>query len=164
MKTSHLGLVAAGLLLLAPRRSSARRRSSTSRLTTVPVVAKRSSGYGWRIHPVKKVRKFHKGLDMAAKTGTPVVAAGDGVVEFAGVNGGYGNLIRLDHGGGLTTRYGHLSKILVKKGQQVTAGERIGLVGSTGMSTGAHLHFEVRQNGQPMNPAEALPAIDEKPN
>ncbi len=160
MKVSYLQ--AAGILglILVSRRKGHSPPTTLSQLTTVPVVAKRSSGYGWRMHPVKKLRKFHNGLDLAAPTGTPVIAAGDGVIEFAGWNEGYGNLIRMNHGGGLSTRYGHLSKILVKKGEQVRAGQRIGLVGSTGMSTGPHLHFEVRQDNKPMHPAKAIPALE----
>jgi hypothetical protein len=122
-------------------------------LTHVPVQATRSSGYGWRLHPIKKTRKFHTGLDLSAKTGTPVCAAGSGMVAKAGMTKGYGNLIIIDHGDGLTTRYAHLSKINVKEGNEVEGGQLIGKVGSTGQSTGPHLHFEVRVDGRPKNPA-----------
>lgn len=146
-------LGAAALLLLASGSGSARR------LSVVPVVAKRTSGFGWRHHPILKKQKFHNGLDMGAPTGTPIVAAGDGVVEFAGWNSGYGNLVRIDHGKGLSTRYGHQSKLFVVAGQRVRAGQKIGLVGSTGMSTGPHLHFEVRENGVPVHPGKYLPEL-----
>jgi len=111
-----------------------------------------SSYYGWRIHPITGRRKFHDGLDIAANTGNPVYVYTDGKVVQAGWNGGYGLSILVDHGNGLQTRYAHLSKIYVKVGQKVKTGERIGAVGSTGNSTGPHLHFEVIKNGQTKNP------------
>ncbi|NLW55800.1 MAG: M23 family metallopeptidase [Firmicutes bacterium] len=111
-----------------------------------------SSHYGWRIHPITGRRKFHDGLDIAANTGTPVYVYTDGKIIQAGWNGGYGLSILVDHGNGLRTRYAHLSKIYVKVGQRVKTGERIGAVGSTGNSTGPHLHFEVIKNGQTKNP------------
>ncbi len=111
-----------------------------------------SSYYGWRIHPITGRRKFHDGLDIAANTGNPVYVYTDGKVIQAGWNGGYGLSILVDHGNRLQTRYAHLSKIYVKVGQKVKTGERIGAVGSTGNSTGPHLHFEVIKNGQTKNP------------
>ena len=112
-----------------------------------------SSGFGFRIHPITRVQKMHAGIDMAAPIGTPVRAAGSGVVLSAGWGGGYGNLVQIDHGNGLVTRYAHLSQINVAAGQPVSMGTSVGLMGSTGASTGSHLHFETRISGNPVNPA-----------
>ncbi len=111
-----------------------------------------SSGYGFRRDPVYGTAKFHEGLDFAAATGTPVFATADAVVEVADRKDAYGNCIDLNHGYNYITRYAHLSQILVKPGQQVKRGEMIGKVGSTGKSTGSHLHYEVRFKGEPQNP------------
>jgi murein DD-endopeptidase MepM/ murein hydrolase activator NlpD len=102
--------------------------------------------------------EFHSGQDISAERGTPVYAAGIATVKFAGTQGGYGQIVILDHGDGITTRYGHLSKIEVAAGQQMARGELIGRVGSTGRSTGPHLHYEVRINEEPVNPRRYLPA------
>jgi len=102
--------------------------------------------------------EFHSGQDISAERGTPVYAAGIATVKFAGTQGGYGQIVILDHGDGITTRYGHLSKIEVAAGQQLARGEVIGRVGSTGRSTGPHLHYEVRINEEPVNPRAYLPA------
>jgi len=115
-----------------------------------------TSPFGYRIHPILKVRKLHTGIDIGAPLGARIVAAGKGTVIFAGYNGGYGNFTMIDHGNGLVSCYAHQSRILVKKGQTVTAGTQIGNVGSTGLSTGPHLHFEVRVNGIPTNPMNYL--------
>lgn len=111
-----------------------------------------SSGYGYRRDPVYGTAKFHDGLDFAAATGTPVFATADAVVEVAERKDAYGNCIDLNHGYNYLTRYAHLSQILVKPGQHVKRGEMIGKVGSTGKSTGSHLHYEVRFKGEPQNP------------
>lgn len=111
-----------------------------------------SSGYGFRRDPVYGTAKFHEGLDFAAATGTPVFATADAVVEVAERKDAYGNCIDLNHGYNYLTRYAHLSQILVKPGQRVKRGEMIGKVGSTGKSTGSHLHYEVRFKGEPQNP------------
>jgi murein DD-endopeptidase MepM/ murein hydrolase activator NlpD len=111
-----------------------------------------SSGYGMRFHPISGGRKPHLGVDYAAPTGTPVRVVGDGVVSFAGWQGGYGNFIVVEHRNKQSTAYAHLSRILVRKGQRVDQATVIGLVGSTGSSTGAHLHFEFRENGQHTDP------------
>jgi murein DD-endopeptidase MepM/ murein hydrolase activator NlpD len=95
---------------------------------------------------------MHTGLDIAAPTGTPIASAGGGEVIFAGRKGGYGNAVIIDHGHGKTTLYGHMSRIQVRMGQVVKRGQLVGNVGSTGFSTGPHLHYEVRQNGTPINP------------
>ncbi len=111
-----------------------------------------SSKFGYRVSPITGNRSFHQGLDIAAHKGTSVIAAADGIVSFAGRKGRLGNLIVLDHGHGIVTRYGHLYKILVKNGEQVKRGNLIGQVGSTGRSTGSHLHYEVHASGIPVNP------------
>jgi len=111
-----------------------------------------SSGYGMRFHPVSGGVKPHLGVDFAAPTGTPVRAVGDGVVEFAGTQRGYGNVVVLNHRGGQSTAYAHLNRIHVRKGQRVEQGVLVGEVGSTGVSTGPHLHFEFRDNGVHKDP------------
>lgn len=123
-----------------------------------PVTSRRiTSPFGMRYHPILKTYRMHTGIDLAASTGTKIVAAEWGIVRTAGWLGAYGNAIMIDHGGGIWTLYGHLSKISVKVGQTVARGELIGLVGSTGWSTGPHLHFEVRDDGTPVNPMDWLP-------
>jgi murein DD-endopeptidase MepM/ murein hydrolase activator NlpD len=122
----------------------------------MPVQGRISSGYGYRTHPIFRVRKMHTGIDIAAASGTAIKAAASGTVVFSGRWGGYGNCVIVDHGGGLATLYGHCSRIAVKKGQAVEQGETVGYVGSTGLSTGPHLHFEVRKNGRPVNPKPYL--------
>ena len=105
-----------------------------------------------RFHPVLGYSRMHKGADFAAPTGTPILASAAGRVVRAGRAGGYGNMVEVDHGKGLHTRYAHMSKISVKAGQRVTQGQTIGAVGSTGLATGPHLHYEVWQNGVAANP------------
>jgi murein DD-endopeptidase MepM/ murein hydrolase activator NlpD len=112
-----------------------------------------ASGFGYRIDPIYHTAAFHAGMDFTAPTGTDVYATGNGKVLLSGWNNGYGNCIEIDHGYGYVTLYGHLSKISVHEGQVVKRGDIIGLVGSTGKSTGPHLHYEVRLNGKVMNPA-----------
>jgi murein DD-endopeptidase MepM/ murein hydrolase activator NlpD len=113
-----------------------------------------SSRFGLRIHPITGVQKTHTGMDIASNQGTAVYASDGGTVTLAGWNGGYGNCIMIDHGNGYVTLYGHLSAINVSQGQTVSQGETIGLVGSTGNSTGPHLHFEVLQNGTRIDPEQ----------
>lgn len=113
---------------------------------------KTASGYGWRIDPIYNTRRFHEGMDFSAAVGTPVYATGNATVKEVGWQQGYGNTIVLDHGFGYVTRYAHLSKISVAKGQKVVRGENIGEVGNTGKSTGPHLHYEVIYKGQVQNP------------
>ena len=111
-----------------------------------------SSSYGWRRHPITRRHTMHEGLDFAAPKGTPIYAASGGVVVEAGSKSGYGKLVEIDHGNGLVTVYAHASKITVKRGDLVEKGDMIARVGSTGQSTGPHLHFEVRMAGHPLDP------------
>jgi murein DD-endopeptidase MepM/ murein hydrolase activator NlpD len=115
-----------------------------------------SSGFGYRTDPMTGVTAYHSGLDFSASCGTPIKAAGNGVVISAGSNGGYGNATIINHGGGMATLYGHQSAFAVGSGQTVTAGQVIGYVGSTGKSTGCHLHFEVRVSGNAVDPSGYL--------
>jgi len=119
---------------------------------TKPVEGRVSSRFGHRIHPILRFLRLHSGVDFRAGWGTPVVAAADGIVGGAGWAGGYGRQVRLSHGDGVVTSYSHLSGISVAPGRRVRRGEVLGFVGSTGLSTGAHLHFEVRQHGRPVDP------------
>jgi murein DD-endopeptidase MepM/ murein hydrolase activator NlpD len=125
-------------------------------LSNNPVPGRQSSGFGWRSDPMHHRAKFHKGTDVRAPHGTPVEAAGDGVVLTAGLQNGYGNVVYVDHGGGIITRYGHLQTIVIGKGDVVRGGQLIGKVGSTGRATGPHLHFEVRIDERAVNPLDAL--------
>lgn len=118
----------------------------------VPSSKRITSEYGYRIHPVYKTKKFHSGIDIGASYGVDIVAAADGVVTMATYNGGYGKCIIINHGSGISTLYGHNSSLLVEVGSRVTKGQVIAKAGSTGVSTGPHLHFEVRLNGSTTDP------------
>ena len=111
-----------------------------------------SDGFGIRFHPILHIRLMHEGMDIVANVGTGVHATGDGVVSYAGRDGGYGNVVEINHGFGYTTLYGHLSKPLVEEGQKVKRGQVIALSGNTGLSTGPHLHYEIRKNGAHVDP------------
>jgi murein DD-endopeptidase MepM/ murein hydrolase activator NlpD len=117
-----------------------------------------SSGFGYRADPFTGGGAFHAGLDFKGPIGAPIYAAAKGVVSFAGQRQGYGNCIEIDHGNGLLTRYAHMSAFRATLGQQVAPGTIIGAIGSTGRSTGPHLHFEVRLNDVPLNPRPFLEA------
>jgi len=110
------------------------------------------SGFGTRIHPVYKIRKFHAGLDFPARVGTAIQASGDGTVVEAGWHQGYGNCVKISHGYGYETLYGHMSKMTVRPGERIKKGHKIGEVGDTGLSTAPHLHYEVHYKGNPINP------------
>lgn len=128
-------------------------------LTVNPVAnmgMEESSGFGWRDDPIRHDRRYHAGTDFRAKPGTPVVVAGAGKVVFAGRQGGYGNVVYVDHGGGVITRYAHMSRILTKKDAMVMPGDEIGRVGSTGRATGPHLHFEIRLDNRAVDPITAM--------
>jgi murein DD-endopeptidase MepM/ murein hydrolase activator NlpD len=115
-----------------------------------------SSTFGYRTSPFTGRREFHQGLDIAARKGTPILAAADGVITFAGTKGLMGKMIVIDHGHGMVTRYAHIHKMLKKCGDAVKKGDTIALVGNTGRSTGSHLHYEVHLNGIPVNPAKYI--------
>ena len=124
----------------------------------VPVTSNRamSSNFGMRMHPVLGGYRMHKGVDLPASTGTPIHATADGVIGRADWFGGYGLCVEIEHGANLETRYGHMSRIAVAEGQHVHKGDVIGYVGSTGRSTGPHLHYEVRIGGEAVNPVPYL--------
>jgi murein DD-endopeptidase MepM/ murein hydrolase activator NlpD len=115
-----------------------------------------SSRFGYRLSPYGAKPMMHEGLDIAAAPGTPVYAPADGVIRHAGYDGGYGRVVEIDHGYGVETRYGHNSRVFVKAGQKVKRGDLVSAVGSTGRSTGPHLHYEVRVNGQPVDPVNYI--------
>jgi murein DD-endopeptidase MepM/ murein hydrolase activator NlpD len=115
-----------------------------------------SSSFGWRIDPFTGQKSFHEGLDFPSESGTSIVAAASGKVIFADLHPQYGKMVEIDHGNGLVTRYAHASRLFVKEGDLVVRGQKVATVGSTGRATGPHLHFEVRLNGVPQNPARFL--------
>jgi murein DD-endopeptidase MepM/ murein hydrolase activator NlpD len=123
---------------------------------SLPVDAPVTSGFGYRVHPILGYRRFHAGIDFGASYGTVIRAADSGTVIFAGWYGGYGRAVIIDHGNNLTTLYGHTSEVYVTEGQAVQRGQPIAAVGATGLATGPHLHFEVRVNGEPVDPANYL--------
>jgi murein DD-endopeptidase MepM/ murein hydrolase activator NlpD len=118
----------------------------------LPVSGRVTSGFGTRFHPILGYQRFHAGLDLAATSGSPIAAAADGRVVSAGWHGGYGRLVAIVHSGGIETLYGHMSQIAARPGEMVRQGQVIGYVGSSGLSTGPHLHYEVLKNGRPVNP------------
>jgi murein DD-endopeptidase MepM/ murein hydrolase activator NlpD len=132
----------------AKQRIALRRRGTFQ----MPATGRMSSGFGPRTHPVYGDTRIHTGVDISAPTGTAIHAAGPGKVLWAGPRGGYGNMVVIDHGNGLATLYAHQSKVHVAVDQIVATGDHIGDVGSTGLSTGPHLHFEVREKGSPLDP------------
>lgn len=139
-------------------RDSVERRHALAAATPSvwPVAGWLTSGYGNRKDPFTHEGDFHPGLDISADYGQPVLATGDAIVTSAGANGAYGNMVTLDHGFGIVTKYGHLSRIVVLGDQQVKRGDVIGYVGSTGRSTGAHLHYEIWMNGRLTDPMTLL--------
>lgn len=138
-------------------------RQKTERMASMPAImpiakdqCKIVSGFGYRFHPILRYRRLHSGIDLAARPGTPIYATGDGVVRVAGRNSegysGYGVVVVIDHGFGFQTLYAHMTSTTVREGQKVRRGEQVGTVGSTGMSTGTHLHYEVILNGKKVDP------------
>lgn len=138
-------------------------RNKQERMASMPAImpvkktdCKVVSGFGYRYHPILRYMRMHTGIDLSARTGTPVYATGDGVVEEAGSGAegfsGYGTVCVIDHGFGFKTLYAHLGKVTVRKGQKVRRGEQIGTLGSSGLSQGPHVHYEVIQNNKKVNP------------
>lgn len=121
-----------------------------------PVAGSVTSGFGMRRHPILRRTRMHNGVDFGARHGAPINAAADGIVISASYSSGYGNNVIIDHGGGISTLYAHCSRMFVSAGQRVRRGQKIAAVGSTGLATGPHLHFEVRVNGKPVNPMSKL--------
>ncbi len=148
-KTDHLSMVEALLLQQSMQKNALP--------SNYPVKsAYNSSSYGWRVDPFTGHMAFHEGLDFTAEVGTPIYAAAGGIVMSAETTPDYGKIVKIDHGSGLETRYAHASKLLVKAGERVEKGQLIAEVGTTGRSTGAHLHFEVRLNGAALDPRKYL--------
>lgn len=127
-------------------------KRSIPSINPIQVKYRESSPFGYRFHPIHKKMKFHSGIDMACPTGTPIQCPADGTIEYAGWVKGYGNFIKVRHGNGYISAYGHLSVINVKTGQKVSQKQMIGKVGTTGGSTGPHLHYEVAKSGKKVNP------------
>ena len=139
------------------RRNVEKRESLMNATPSIwPVYGWLSAGYGMRADPFTGERDFHPGLDISAEKGTPILATAAGRVEVAAPSGDYGNLVVVDHGYGLVTRYGHLSKFAVWQGREVKRGDVIGYIGATGRATGPHLHYEVLANGKLINPLQLL--------
>lgn len=150
-----LAAVAEAAGLSAAARADGVRRSMTSVSipSRMPVEGvKLTSSYGMRVHPVIGGRRAHKGIDLAGPVGTPIYATADGIVSRADWFSSYGLYVSIEHGGALETRYGHMSRLNVANGQRVRKGDTIGFIGTTGRSTGPHLHYEVRVNGEAVNP------------
>jgi murein DD-endopeptidase MepM/ murein hydrolase activator NlpD len=121
-----------------------------------PTRGVKTSNFGFRVSPFTGKRSFHNGIDLSAREGTPIIAPADGIVKFARDEFTYGNLVIIDHGYGITTKYGHLLTFFVEPGQKVRRGDKIGLVGNTGRSTGSHLHYEIRVSKVPVNPLKYI--------
>lgn len=143
------------IALMIQQRSSNGVRRGTGQMV-YPCAGELTSGFGFRLHPILGYQRFHSGVDFGADYGSLIYAADAGTVIFAGWYGGYGNAVIVEHGSGITTLYGHTSDLYVAEGQTVQRGQPIAAVGSTGLSTGPHLHFEVRENGEPVDPMAYL--------
>ena len=135
--------------------NAAGRGSEQQQAGGLPVAGRISSPFGRRFHPILHIWRMHEGVDVAAPYGTPIHATAPGVVNFAGHDGGYGNFVRINIGGGLTTGFGHMSRIAVHDGEHVAAGQVVGYIGMSGLTTGPHVHYEVRRNNVPINPLTA---------
>lgn len=173
INTSSLGPADVGFsnLFASLQRLDGGVKASNSNIPTGRPVEKLSltSNFGVRSDPFNGHARMHKGIDIPGPMGTPVYATADGIVSRAGWASGYGNLVQISHGGGIETRYGHMSKLIVAANSYVHRGQLIGLMGSTGRSTGSHLHYEVRVDGQAINPMpfvvgpDVLVAMNTKP-
>ena len=122
----------------------------------MPCSGYETRGYGLMLHPISGYKQFHAGIDLANRPGTPIFATANGTVEFAGTRGKLGRTVIINHGNGLKTIYGHLNKFTVKKGQEVTRGDKIGEMGNTGYSTAPHLHYAITVDGRSVNPAKYI--------
>jgi murein DD-endopeptidase MepM/ murein hydrolase activator NlpD len=153
----YLGRRLHRLLLVLDRRARPPTRSVMPEWPVTPIIV--SSHFGWRQDPLHGDLRFHEGIDLAGRRGDVVSASGPGRVVHAGWKQGYGRVVVLDHGSGLRTLYGHLDRCLVRSGQAVAQGDAVGLMGSSGRSTGPHLHFEVRRDDEATDPAEFLRGV-----
>jgi murein DD-endopeptidase MepM/ murein hydrolase activator NlpD len=152
-----------GLLLLAFPGATAVSFAPSASGYVYPVMAPRlSSNYGMRIHPIRRFSQQHTGIDLAAPIGSPIRAIAAGTVVFADPYAGFGNLVVIKHNSRLTSHYAHCDKIKIRPGQRVKAGQIISYVGSSGLSTGPHLHFEIRVDGEPRNPESYIPGLAEE--
>ena len=151
-RSTVAGKAAVVVFSTVPPPTSRGARSGALLPAGLPVSARLTSRFGMRAHPIRGGMRAHSGVDLAAPYGSPIVATADGVIGTAGWAGGYGLLVAISHGDGVQTRYGHLSRLNVAAGQQVRRGDVIGFVGSTGESTGPHVHYEVRVNGVATDP------------
>lgn len=142
---------------VASRSGGSRSTAARGQLDFWPTVGVLTDPFGWRVHPVYGTQAFHDGMDVSVSSGTPLRAASAGTVIMAGRYGGYGLVVKIDHGGGVVTQYSHMSQIDVNVGDSVGAGEHVGYSGNTGVSTGPHLHFSVFVNGSPTDPMDWLP-------
>jgi murein DD-endopeptidase MepM/ murein hydrolase activator NlpD len=132
-------------------------RSSARKFDYWPAAGPLTDAFGWRVHPVYGSRSFHDGMDIGIASGTPLRAVGGGTIAYAGWYGGYGLVVKIDHGGGVVTQYSHMSRVTVDVGQQISGGQQVGYSGNTGVSTGPHLHFSLFLNGSPSDPLPWLP-------
>jgi murein DD-endopeptidase MepM/ murein hydrolase activator NlpD len=168
LRIGVLGLLLGSLLIMAigiPRLNLGRSNGSPlpGGAYVYPIMSARlSSGFGDRNHPIYKVKRHHKGVDLAAPEASPIRTIAKGTVVFADPYAGYGNLVVIDHGNGLTSHYGHCNTMDVQPGQKIEAGHIIATVGMTGNVTGPHLHLEIRKNGEVKDPLGFLPFLSEK--
>lgn len=151
LNTEHLGDIEAKLLQQSVLKNTLPNSSPID-------AAFNSSSFGWRLDPFNGHKAFHEGLDFTAASGTAIYAAAGGIVSFADQTPDYGKIVKIDHGSGLETRYAHASKLLVKAGERIQKGQKIAEVGTTGRSTGPHLHYEIRLDGNPLDPRKYLKA------
>ena len=147
-----LGILLVVTFFAVPCEAAGDSRSPAATPSIWPVAGAVTSGFGWRLSPIEGSHEWHQGIDIAAETGTPVVSAANGHVLQSGWTEGYGYIVQIDHGSGLTTVYGHNSAVTVRPGEKVRMGQVIAYAGSTGRSTGPHLHYEVRLSNTAVDP------------